>query len=154
MWPALCVHMEALARQMGDFPPCEGPAGQRGIHRDLVSNGTLDIQLSLALKFNRQVIRIWKAALKGPREKNKQRTRERDQESEGWKLTWSTQRASWTQVFISIPIDNAGMSDGYASLTPPQPPSSVLHFIPCVEKPNCLNVGYTRMMDISSQGKN
>lgn len=108
--------MEAFARQMGDFPPCEGPAGQRGIHRDLVSNGTLDIQLSLALKFNRQAIRIWKAALKGPREKDKRRTRERDQESEGWKLTWSTQRASWTQVFISIPIDNAGMSDGYIML--------------------------------------
>lgn len=52
MWPALCVHMEAFARQMGDFPPREGPTGQRGIHRDLVSNGALDIQLSLALKFN------------------------------------------------------------------------------------------------------
>lgn len=55
MWPVLCVHMEAFARQMGYFPPCEGPTGQRGIHRDLVSNGTLDIRLSLALKFNRQV---------------------------------------------------------------------------------------------------
>lgn len=104
--------MEAFARQMGYFPPCEGPTGQRGIHRDLASNGALDIQLSLALKFNRQVIRIWKAALKDTREKDKRRTRYRDQECEGWKLMLIILFASWTEVFILIPIDNARMSDG------------------------------------------
>lgn len=108
--------METFARQMGYFPPIEGLTGQRGIHRDLVSNGALDIQLSLALKFNRQVIRIWKAELKDTWEEDKRRAYERDQECEGWKLTLITQCASWTEVFILIPIDNAGMSDGYIML--------------------------------------
>lgn len=79
--------MESFARQMGYFPPCEGPTGQRGIHRDSVSNGALDIQLSLALKFNRQVSRIWKTALKNIREKDKeQRTFERE-----WRLQTNIQ---------------------------------------------------------------
>lgn len=142
----------SICQTDGLFSPLEGPTGQTGIHRDLVSNDALDIQLSLTLKFNRQVIRIWKAELKDPWEQDKRRTRGRAQECEGWKLMLITQCAGWTEVFILIPIDNAGMSDGYIVLA--ETPSSVLDFIPCVEKPNCLNVGYTQMMDISSQGKN
>lgn len=117
MWLALFVHMESFARQMGYFPPREGPTGPRGIHRDLVSNGTLDIQLSLALKFNRQVIRIWKTASKNTREKDaERRTRESDQECEGCKLTLITQGSRWAEDFILIPIDNAGTSDDYIML--------------------------------------
>lgn len=41
------------------FPSRKGPTGQKGIHRDLVSNGAVDIQLLLALKPDNQVISIW-----------------------------------------------------------------------------------------------
>lgn len=108
--------MESFARQMGYFPPREGLTGPRGIHRDLVSNGALDIQLSLALKFNRQVIRIWKTALKNTREKDKRGTCESDQECEGCKLTLITQGSSWAEDFILLPIDNTGTSDDYIML--------------------------------------
>lgn len=56
MRPALCVHMEAFAGQMGYFPSSKDPTGQKGIHRDLVSNSALDIQLLLSLKSTYQVI--------------------------------------------------------------------------------------------------
>lgn len=108
--------MESFARQMGYFPPRAGPTGPRGIHRDLVSNGALDIQLSLALKFNRQVIRIWKTALKNTREKDKRRTRESDQKCEGCNLTLIMQGSSRAEDLILIPIDNAATSGDYIML--------------------------------------
>lgn len=37
------------------FSSRQGPTGQKGIHRDLVSNGTVDIQLLLSLKSIYQV---------------------------------------------------------------------------------------------------
>lgn len=81
MWPALCVHMEAFAGQMGYFPSSEGPTGQKGIHRELVSNCALDVQLLLTLKFNRQVICVCtsmrKGAMKNTQAKNKLRTFEK-----------------------------------------------------------------------------
>lgn len=51
--------MEAFVGQMGYFLSSKGPTGQKGIHRDLVSNGALDTQLFLALKSNYQVTCIW-----------------------------------------------------------------------------------------------
>lgn len=77
--------MEAFAGQMGYFPSSKDPTGQKGIHRDLVSNRALDIQLLLALKSNYQVICIWtsmrKRAMKNAQAKNKLRTCEKSQQN-------------------------------------------------------------------------
>lgn len=79
MRPTLCVHMEAFAGQMGSFPSSEGPTGQKGIHRELVSNCALDVQLLLTLKFNRQVICVCtsmrSAAMKKIHKQNKRKLR-------------------------------------------------------------------------------
>lgn len=133
------------------FPSSNGLTGQKGIHRDLVSNGDVDIQLLLALKSNYQVICIWPLMKERAMQNTTQTVCDKKKRSYGnniVKLKISTLITVLQQVIL-IPPDNSGLSNSCIIL--PQTPSSLPDLIPCAE--NCLNVGYTQMTDILSWGK-
>lgn len=57
-------------------------------------------------------------------------------------------RSQFLKRLVLILPDTAGAVKGSVIL--PKSPSSLPDLIPCAERPDCLNVGYTQMTDILS----